>query len=113
MPYQWNAHSSPAIWTIQPRRAAAQVSPMIAPDTTRGRAGGVAIAGALIGAHSTMASTRLGVGEGHSLPASFGLGEEGDREGRDRRGIDRDRERQQRRELQRQHAEHPDSDGES
>ena len=66
----------------------------------------------LIGAHSTMASARLVARNGRSFLATFGLGEEGDREGGDRRGVDGDRERQQGGELQRQHAEHPHTDRE-
>jgi len=48
VPYQWNFDSSPAIWIIQPRRPLAQVSPMTAPASTRGRAGGIAAAAAVL-----------------------------------------------------------------
>jgi hypothetical protein len=83
----------PAIWTIQPRRAVAQVSPTTAPAPNKGSARGVATASVLIGAHSTMGSARPVAGKGRSFLAPFGLGEEGDREGGDRRGVDGDRER--------------------
>ena len=60
-----DADASPAIWTIQPRRAAAQVSPTAAPAATSGRAGRVATTGALIAIHPT-SSARTGTGPGHS-----------------------------------------------
>ena len=44
VPYQSTAEPSPAIWIIQPRKAAAPVSPATAPASTSGPAGRAATA---------------------------------------------------------------------